>query len=256
MQNKGQVVSRVAAVLTAVDRCGLSGARLVDLARETGIARPTVHRILHELCDVGYVRVVDGRRYALGPALYSLGLSAAPPRFDLPSMETILRGLAHETGDTVYLGIRQHYSIRYLLRIDGSYPIRAQIVEVGQIVPLGATFSGIALIATTTDEEIRGLIESQPPIEALKGLPYSNPETRVRILIEQRQQMRERGYCYSRDLVWPGVSGIATAVPSPNGKPLLAVSVSAVNERLPEKRAAEIVPQLLQTAKEIASFAW
>ena len=40
------VVERSAVILRAVASAGVSGARLLDVAQETGISRPTVHRIL------------------------------------------------------------------------------------------------------------------------------------------------------------------------------------------------------------------
>lgn len=250
MSNKGQVIMRVAAVLKAIDEAGLAGARLRDLAEETKIARPSVHRLLQELILVGYVQPIGSHRYQLGPEIYSLGLAAPSPTLDLIAIEKLLQELAKYTGDTVYLGMQQHRAIRYLLRVDGEYPVRAQLVEAGQTVPLGNTLSGIALLANYPGSEIpRFVVQGIPPFT--ESSPYALPTQRIQALEEQCRQLRIEGYCYSRDLVWPGVAGLASVVPVQVGKPYLAVSISAICDRLPPDRAQQLAPYLLRTVKQI-----
>ncbi len=253
MEGKGQVIARVAAVIAAIERRGTAGARLLDLANETGIARPSVHRLLQELAAVGYVKPLPNRRYCLGPALYGLSLSVPSP--DFRKAEPLLRDLATLTGDTVYLGLRQRDTVHYLLRADGSYPIRAQIVDVGQIIPLGMTFAGIALLAGDGDAEIAKLIANHDPRAGSRGGPLADLSARAAAILAQCHQMRIDGYCYSRNLVWDGVSGIATVVPSSSCRPIFAVSISATNERLPESRARELAPHLIDIATQIAMLA-
>ncbi|MEO9270286.1 IclR family transcriptional regulator [Serratia ureilytica] len=253
MSNKGQVIMRVSAVLKAIERAGHEGARLRDLSEETKIARPSVHRLLQELIQVGYVQSVGSHRYQLGSELYALGLAAPSPMFDLFTMEKMLKELANVTGDTVYLGVQQQHFVRYLLRVEGYYPVRAQIVEIGQIVPLANTFSGIALMTNYSESEI-------PHFAAQTLPPFANssmlPDQRIQALKEQYEQLRRDGYCYSRDLVWPGVAGLASVVPVRVGKPCLAVSISAISDRLPLERAQQLAPHLLRTVEQISELAY
>jgi len=253
MSNKGQVIMRIAAVLKAIERAGHVGARLRDLAEETKIARPSVHRLLQELTQVGYVQPIASHRYQLGPELYALGLAAPSPTLDLLAIEKLLKELAKFTGDTIYLGIQQHRAVRYLLRVDGDYPVRAQLVEAGQTVPLGNTLSGIALLANYPESEIPlFVIQGFPPFA--ENSPYSLPAQRVKALEGQCRQLRTEGYCYSRDLVWPSVAGLASVVPVRVGKPYLAVSISAISDRLPPDRAQQLAPHLLRTVKQIGEL--
>src|SRR5436190_24357880 len=60
-------------VITAF-RTGEPPKTLAELAAATGLARPTVRRILLTLAELGYVRA-DGRGYLLTPRVLDLGVA-------------------------------------------------------------------------------------------------------------------------------------------------------------------------------------
>lgn len=203
------VVERSAVILRTVAAAGASGARLLDIAQATGISRPTVHRILQELSDVGFVAQTEDKLYRLGSELFMLGLRAPRPRWVLPEVRQVLEALAGETGDTVYLAMREFDGVRYLMRLEGNYPVHALVVEVGEIMPFDKTYSGLAL---QSGELVMG-----------------------------------------EGKLIPGIAGMAAPVPS-QGEPVLAVSISATSDRLPEQRYAELAPALLRAASDIAAI--
>ncbi|AVI00223.1 IclR family transcriptional regulator (plasmid) [Streptomyces sp. WAC00288] len=250
---KTSVVSRVTDILSAVARRGAEGARLLDIAEETGIARPSVHRILQELMEAGYIQQHSGRRYGLGAALYTLGLSAPSPIHDLAGIERAARHLAQQTGDTVYVAIRRLDSVHYLMRAEGSYPIRAEIVEVGETVPLGVTFAGIALLSWHEPEAVETQLRANRRFQrTVRGATQDLRETLATVR-QEIAQVRERGYCFDKDTAMPGVSGMAAPIPSETAEPYMALTISAINDRLPPRRVDELAPLLLRTAREMTS---
>src|SRR5690606_15345907 len=75
-----QTVERAVALLRLVAAHGPLGARLLDLAAESGIQRPTVHRLLRQLQkDRLLTQDALTKRYHLGVLLYELGLAAPSP---------------------------------------------------------------------------------------------------------------------------------------------------------------------------------
>ncbi|MCS0601401.1 IclR family transcriptional regulator [Streptomyces sp. LP11] len=254
MEN-GSVTEKVAALLTALARGGAGDRRLLDLARETGIARPTAHRILGELVAAGLVEQRPARRYGLGPALYTLGLGAPSPIRDVGTLRQLARGLARRTGDTVYVAIRRLDGVHYLIRADGSYPIRADVVEVGETVPLGTTYAGIALLAWHEPEAVGAQLRANDALRRLMRVRSAPLEETLTAVRRQLVQVREYGYCFDRDTVLPGVSGMAAPVPSATAEPYLAVTLSAVSDRLPAARVRELAPVLLDTAAEMSAAA-
>ncbi|MDT5028677.1 MAG: IclR family transcriptional regulator, acetate operon repressor, partial [Micromonosporaceae bacterium] len=60
---------------TMADAGGVIG--LSKLAQESGLALPTIHRLIRTLVDLGYVRQEPSRQYSLGPRLIRLGESSS-----------------------------------------------------------------------------------------------------------------------------------------------------------------------------------
>ncbi|MFK0151576.1 IclR family transcriptional regulator [Streptomyces sp. NPDC090493] len=252
---KTQVVSRVAAILNAIALHGAPGARLLDLSQETGIARPTVHRILQELTEAGFVEQRASRRYGLGSALYLLGLSAPSPINDFTGIEKVARRLAEQTGDTVYVAMRRLDGVHYLMRADGSYPIRAEIVGVGETVPLGTTFAGIALLSWHEPEAVEAqLLANERLRRTLKAAEMPDLQDTLTAVRQAIAQVHEHGYYFDQDTVMRGVSGIAAPIPSKTASPYMAVTISAINDRLPPERIEELAPSLLEAARRIGAF--
>lgn len=251
---KTQVVARVATILNVVARHGTQGARLLDLAHETGIARPTVHRILQGLVETGFAEQRGDKRYGLGPALYLLGLNAPSPVHDLAGVEKTARHLAEQTEDTVYVAIRQAGGVHYLLRAEGSYPIRAHFVEAGETVPLGVTYAGIALLSWHAPEAVDAQVLVHEPLRRVMGADTLDNDTVAATVHQQIAEIRERGYCFDKDSVMPGVSGMAAPIPSKSSDPYMAITITAINDRLPPQRVRELAPLLLTAAQDIAEF--
>lgn len=242
------VVARAATILAAVARAS-DGARLVDLAHETGIARPSVHRLLHDLIEVGYITQGDDRLYRLGSDLFLLGLNAPTPGWDLGALRRVASGLADSTGDTVYISIRQFDGVHYLVREEGSYPIRAQLVDVGDTKPYTSSYSGLALLSTQSPGE---------QDKALNARTFDVPEgwlgnTDVEALLREKlTDASTNGWCGGLSIVYPGVAGMAALVPTQGRRPYMAISISAVDTRLTAERIDALSTPLLEAANELA----
>ncbi len=248
-----QVVERVARLLAAVSRRGVDGARLKDLALDTDLARPTVHRLLGELTAVGYVQQQPDRRWTLGPALFSLGLSAPSPIRDLQAVRQAAQALADDCGDVVYVALRRLDGVHYLLRLEGSFPIRTHLVAAGDTKPLTAGYAGLALLASMSEGEQRACIQ-RLALDAPRDWVESNRWALERTLRDKLAEVARSGYCAGPNVVMPGVAGMAAPVPSRSRSPYVAVSISAVEQRLDAGRVQELAPRLLATARDIGRF--
>lgn len=244
------VVNRVGAVLGALASHGSDGARLVDIAGATAIARPTVHRLLADLAGIGYVEQLPSKRYRLGPELFLLGLAAPAPGWDLASIRSVAESLAEETGDTVYVAMKQFDGVHYLLRTSGAYPIRTHVVDVGDTKPFTSSYAGIALLAHMDDRDRERAIANRSfdvPESAL--VDFDDVEQMLRATIAQVQ---ERGFCSGTGVVMPGVAGMAAPVLVPDRPAYMAITISAVENRLPVERIEELAPALLSAAAQLA----
>lgn len=251
--NRSQVVERVAQILAGISHGGSQGRRLKDLALETGIARPSVHRLLQELMQVGFVVQKADRTYALGPQLFTLGLSAPSPVRDLAGLRQLAQALADECGDVVYVALKQFDGVRYLIRAEGEFPIRTHTVVVGDVKPFSSSYSGLALLAHMSEEEQQVQI-NRLALDAPREWADEHRNALRRQMREKLQEVRQLGYCSGQNVVMPGVAGIAACIPSLTSAPYMTVSISAVEYRLDAARVAEIAPRLLRTASAMQAF--
>lgn len=248
---KTQVVERVSKILAAVSGYGSSGGRLLDIARDAGISRPTVHRLLQELAAVDYVKQLPDKRYGLGGGLFSLSLGVPSPIRDINAIRQAAQDLSNDCGDTVYVAIRRFNSVHYLVRTTGTFPIRTHTVEVGDTMPLTSSYSGLVLLSGM-DQGAQEKILEHLPLTSVSGQWPRDTEEHEAEIRRALSQLNREGYVSGADVVIPGVSGVALAVPSETHRPYVTVSISAVETRLQPDRIAELLPALRATSQKIS----
>lgn len=242
-----QTVDRACELLREVARGGSAGTRIVDLCAATGLSRPTTHRILRSLAAGGLLRQDGGtRRYTLGPGMFELGLAAPSPIESFPEVRRLVERLAEETQDTIYLMLRSYDDVVCAWRAEGAYPIKANVVAMGDRRPMGASAAGICLLGSLPEEEAGPLITSNA---ASLARFCKLDEARLRAHVDE---VRRDGHLYALDLVMEGVAAVGMAVPGAHGHPYLALSVSAIAARIPRERVPELVNALQATTREIA----
>ncbi len=242
-----QTLDRAIGLLHLLAASGTAGLRLVDLQQQSGLTKPTVHRILDTLRGHGFVeQVTDTRRYRLGNELAVLGWSAARDVHDLRDLcEEEMASLAHRSGDTSFLTIRSGSEAICIDRQSGSYPVKAFTVDVGTRRPLGVGAGGIALLAALDEARAeRFVAEAESRLAAW-------PNVSVRLLRRAVKDARERGYAFSEGLVVKGVRGLAVPVANREGQGVAALSLAAIDDRMPERRIPELVKLLHAHARRI-----
>jgi DNA-binding IclR family transcriptional regulator len=228
-------------LLEAIAR-GKGPSRLSAVAADLGLSKSTVHRLLAELIDLGYVEQVPAtglyrptlRTWELGTAVVA----------DLPIKQvasTALQSLHQRTGETVSLTVRSGDDIVYLDKIISPRPIRFT-TRVGSRVCAPLTASGKAMLALAHDgpevvERVAARADIVPPLD-------------VERVLKELVEARRRGYALSRSR--PGVVAVAAAVVDRDDEPAAALSVSAPTERTGRAQRADIVEAVLMTATTLA----
>ncbi|MDB5770930.1 MAG: Transcriptional regulator, IclR family [Burkholderia sp.] len=228
-----QVIARAAALLRELAVGVRDGHRLLDLAQRLGLERPTVHRILQGLVQEGLV-IQDPRTraYRLGALTYELGLAAAPSTNLVDGCSDALTELARLTGDTVFLTARSDADVVCLDRREGSFPIKAMILDVGQRRPLGVGASSIAILSALDHDQCAGLLTRNAQRLAAQGEPGSAE------LLRMVHNARDKGYALKDPPGMPEIRSIGVPITSARGKPLCAISVSTLTDRITSREAA------------------
>lgn len=220
-------------VLNTLREHGPAGLSVTALARATGLQRPTIYRLLAALVDSGLVGSAGpGKRFVA-----NLDAPPAPPASQDPRIELALPAmsrLAQATGDAVFLVVREGHESLSLWREIGPYPVQILATYAGKRQPLGVGSGGMALLAALPDPEVERIIEcNSSELELYGGMTARE----MRRLVENS---RMRGYAVVGNHAVRGALGVGCALLDRRGRPLLAISVTAITERMPAQRQREI----------------
>lgn len=242
-----QTLKRAIGLLRILAAAGSEGQRLVDLQRESGLTKPTVHRILDTLKSESFVEQTETtRRYRLGNELAMLTWSSGRTVYDLKELASEeVAAVAAKTGDSCFLVIRSGHETLCIDRQTGSYPVKTFTVEVGTRRPLGIGATGIALLAALEPEQ------SESVQEAIGDVLANYPNSGLRQIREAVSAARRKGYAFSDGLLLKGVRGLAVAIVDAQRRPIAAIGTSAISDRITDKRIAELVRTLKMHANRI-----
>lgn len=241
-----QSVRRAVAILRILARGQERGVRLTDIVGESGLNRPTVHRLLKVLAEEGAVEQdSESRRYMVGQEVSLLGL-ARSARFPIRAIaDPYLRHLADEVGDTVFLTIRSGFDSICIDRKTGAYPVKVLSLEVGARRPLGVGVSGIAILACLPSVEAHAIIDANA--QRLDGHDLTAAK-----LLERVRLARAKGHAFSDSGLVKGTRAVAIAIHDPAGTPIAAISVAAIADRLANPRLGEVIAAIREQVDLIA----
>lgn len=189
------------------------------IAQRTGLSTSTVHRLLGEIVRWGgLTRDAESGRYSVGRRLWQLGSAAPQERMlrdaALPHMEDLLEA----TQQIVHLVVLHEGQALYLekLAVRGAPDVTT---GVGRYLPIHATGPGRILIAYRSPEFVDQVLSGE--LEAKTSQTLVDPVALRRSLAD----IRQTGYCFSRDEIVVGASSVAAPVRDRTGAVVGAISV-------------------------------
>ncbi len=241
-----QVVSRLASLLRLVGRSA-GGMPLAGIVRESGLTRPTVHRLLTSMAAEGLLDHDPANgNWVLGPEMLLLG-SVASARFPMEDIaRPSLRRLAEATGESAFFSIRRGMETVCLLREEGSFPVRSFVLHEGVRFPLGVASAGTAIMAFLPEGEREGILTDW---ESHAGT-FAAGHT-AGIVRENLERTRLAGYSVNPGLVLEGSWGMGAAVFDRSGNPAWALSLTGIEPRFKPERQEELGGLLMAEAHRI-----
>ncbi|MDN5746561.1 MAG: IclR family transcriptional regulator [Nocardioidaceae bacterium] len=242
------VLGRAGLVLRTLAGHEPKGATTSDLARQTGLARPTAHRLLSSLQQQGLVdRPHATGRWLLGPELYLLG-AAAQPRYDITHLaQAHVRRLAEATGESAFFSARRGEETVCLIREDGSFPIRSHVLHEGIRFPLGVASAGLVILAYLSDQEVSAYL-AQADLAVDFGVEHAADPLRRRLA-----QVRRDGWALNPGLLVEGSWGMGAAVFDADDRPAWALSLTGVERRFDTDRRSRLGELLLREAHALTT---
>ena len=222
---------------------------LQALVEETGLPKPTLHRMLQQLEQAGLLqRESDGRHYAMAPRLRRLAENLLLNDSHHGARHGVLRRLVDEIGESCNLTALSGSEVVYLDRVETAAPLRFWL-QPGSRVPVHCSASGKIFLAGMADEQ-RARLLGRAPLERFTAGTLTD---RAR-LERELKQVRKDGYAVDDEEFLPGLVCLAVQVPAPDGRGNLCVALQAPTMRVSLARAREQLPALRRAAAAIAAI--
>src|SRR5436305_8972913 len=128
-----------------------------EIAARTGLARPTVSRLVYTLTQLGFLRHAQAaRRYALGSAAVSLGYSALTQIDIRRTARPLLHALSQQTNGSAHLAINDGLHMQV---VDTYWHSAVFVVDIGSRVSIATTSLGRAYVCALPEDERRTVLD-------------------------------------------------------------------------------------------------
>ena len=224
-------------------------ATLQTLVEETGLPKPTVHRMLQQLEMAGMVqRDGDGRQYTTGLRLRQLAETVLLNNTVHGARHLVLRRLVEEVGETCNLTAFNGSEVVYLDRVETPAPLRFYL-QAGSVVPAHCSATGKLFLAQMTPSQRRRLL-GQVSLERFTPKTITDMDAiEAEIAIVKRD-----GVGYDREEYLPGLICVAVLVPSTNRASNLGLAIQAPSMRLTPQRVEAAIPALQRAASALQAI--
>jgi DNA-binding IclR family transcriptional regulator len=225
------------------DKLVWSGA---EIAERIGVARSTGYRYIKGLVGSGFIEECDGG-FRLGPQVFELARLARKGVGLSEIARPIMRELADAVGETVLLTRRSGSAVVCLELEECANPVRLSY-ERGHVLPINAGASAQVLLAWASPDDVAEVLASTRFEKFTERTLTGDKELRERL-----DQIRADGYAIARGELDAGVLGIGAPVHLPNGAVAAAVSIAALEFRIPEAEEGRIVEAVREAADRISA---
>ncbi|MBB3189967.1 IclR family transcriptional regulator [Halomonas cerina] len=222
---------------------------LQSMVDETGLPKPTLHRMLQQLESSGMLqREADGRHYSKGSRLRRLAETLLLNDTVQGARHAVLTELVDEVGESCNITALSGGEVLYLDRVETSAPLRFYL-HPGSRVPMHCSASGKLFLAQMAPAQRRRLLD-QMPLQGFTHNTLTDPEA----LEAEIETVRRQGYAFDDEEFLPGLLCIAVLAPNPEGPSNTGLAIQAPVMRMTRDKALACLPALQRAAEAIATI--
>jgi len=218
-----------------------------EIAKELGIPRSTVFRLMQTLEQMGFLERAEGRHaYRLGVAVLGLGFEYLASLEITELARPVMEQLRDDTGLTTHLVIRDGRDVVVVFKAVGNSRFTSS-VNVGTRLPAHATVLGRVMLADLSDAELRSLYRGC----RLRTFSGQTPTT-IEALQELVRRDGRRGYALSESFFESGISAIAAPVRNMSGRVVAAINVTITGDTAESERKRQLADRVMRAAGELS----
>ena len=220
---------------------------LQGLVEETGMPKPTLHRMLQQMESAGLLfRQGGGRYYGVGTRLRRLAENLLLNSTQHGARHSVLRGLVDEVGESCNITALSGDEVVYLDRVETPEPLRFYL-RPGSRVPVHCSASGKIILSQLSPSQRRKLLAHAPLKE------YTNKTiTDLGVLEGEVKRARRDGFAMDDEEYLPGLICVAVLVDTGAGRSNMAVAAQAPVMRLTPDKSLQMLPALQRAAEALS----
>lgn len=245
-EGKRGSLKRAAKLLAALAESPRGAATAVELARLTSLPRPTVHRVVDELCALGWLL----RDPLSGQLEMAVGLTLLAQTNFVARLQRAaslkLTMLARRLGQTMYLDVRSGLDLCCVGRYADNSCVERDCGFVGMRAPFGSTPASMAMLASMHQEDIDVILEANAGRYA--ALPGFDHVAFMRSL----RKADAAGTGYGAIALDRRMCGLGVAIVDLTGTPVAGIGMSYPWNALSRQRRAYCLANLEAAAQQIS----
>lgn len=250
--SRKRVPDTVSALVRGIEvlRCFQAGSSALsngDIARRTGIPKPTVTRLVATLVSLGYLKQVrETELYAMSAGVLALAQAFLSSLDVRASARPHMMELAEWADASVYLAVRDGLDMVLIETCRSHSTMLRSRVSVGSRLELATAASGRAYLSAL------GTADRQALLAQMRKAHGARWDNNAAGLERALKDAAERGYALSAGEWHPDINTIAAPLLTAEGE-LMALTCGGPAFAFPADRLRKsIAPRLLETANMIA----
>ena len=221
------------------------GKGVTELSNELGLTKSNTFRLLQTLSTLGYVQHKADKSYAATLKTWRVG-RALIENLNLRELaRPELTYLAQETGEAVYLAVRENLSVVYIDKIDSEKPIRSWN-SVGGTAPLHCVGTGKAILAADY-AVLRDRIKDTLTPHTDRTL------TNIAALDADVETTRKNGFAFDTGEFRDRILSLGAAIYLPSKEPIAALGISFPDVNTPEEGIDRFGSLVVHAARSVST---
>lgn len=218
-----------------------------EICEATGLSQGTVHRILTEMLQTGYVEKNEQyRKYRVGMNAAILASYFMQSNNVVAFARDEMLRLNQETSETVHLLALSGDSVIYLNKINTSHTI-GLMSYIGKTNPIHCTSGGKCIMAYMGEDAIDAYLKTSRRERFSEHTLITEEELR-----DEFARIRQQGYALDRGEHHENVNCVSAPIFDQLGKPVASISISAPSYRFPIEKAISLAPEVMHSCRTVS----
>lgn len=209
-------------------------ARLLDIAKDSGLNSSTVYRFLNSFIECGYVnKNEETQTYNLTLKIAGIGYKCRQNYQITGNLQSYVDKISNHFQESASLCVEDNMQVVYVATHEGPNRMLSTLSRIGKIAPMHCTGTGKILLTEYTDDQLQEL-ESKIGFKRFTDKTVCDLAS-LKLLLSQ---IRDQGYAWDNEECELGAKCLAVPVRDYTGKIIASLSISCPIQRFPEENTA------------------